>query len=193
MLRRGGLFRFTMCVFAVVALMLATAPPTFADQRIGRGDAKLPIPVAEMRAAILEAVATGILDELLVPIQWNELPPDFGDQSVEETLTTWKKKSKDGSGRALLELLSKLLTGPYIILRQGRDVENSKIFIWPAFARMNPGKLTPELDAELKKIVTDQDIARMKSIGRYDGYALAIGADGTWHSFKPVPPHNTSQ
>lgn len=190
-----GARNFLLTFRALVAsvLLLAMSLPSAAVANVGRGDAKLPIPVAEMRAAILEAAASGSLDELLVPIQWNELPPDFGEQSVADTLATWKKESKDGSGRELLELLSKLLQGSYLVLHQGRDVENSKIFIWPGFARMDPGKLTPDLEAELKKIVTAQDLARMKSIGRYDGYALAIGADGTWHSFKPVPPHNKSQ
>jgi len=157
---------------------------------IGQGNAKLPTPVAEMRDAILAAVQTGELDELLIPIQWNELPPDFGDLSIEQTLSKWKKSSADGSGSEWLTLLAKLLASPYAVVRQGRDVENANIYIWPAFAELPFKKLTPELTADLNRLLPKKEVARMKSLGRYDGYALAIGADGTWHAFKKVTPHN---
>jgi hypothetical protein len=150
------------------------------------GANRLPVNVAEMREAILAAALSGDLKELLIPIQWNELPPDFGEKPVKETLSDWQKQSHDGSGREMLALLADILSGPYAVRRQGADVENAKIFIWPAVAELPLDKLTPPLEVALLRIASGDEVKRMKKAGRYDGYGLAIGADGTWHAFKQV-------
>ena len=150
------------------------------------GANRLPVNVAEMREAILAAALSGDMKELLIPIQWNELPPDFGEKPVKETLSDWQKQSHDGSGREMLALLADILSGPYAVRRQGADVENAKIFIWPAVAELPLDKLTPPLEVALLRIASVDEIKRMKKAGRYDGYGLAIGADGTWHAFKRV-------
>jgi hypothetical protein len=150
------------------------------------GANRLPVNVAEMREAILAAALSGDIKELLIPIQWNELPPDFGEKPVKETLSDWQKQSHDGSGREMLALLANILSGPYAVRRQGADVENAKIFIWPAVAELPLDKLTPPLEVALLRIASGDEVKRMKKAGRYDGYGLAIGADGTWHAFKQV-------
>jgi hypothetical protein len=160
-----------------------TAKRTQAGPVIGQGSSGLPQAVAEMRDAIIAAARTGSLEELLIPIQWNELPPDFGDHSIKDTLANWKKQSPDGSGHEWLALLINLLESPYAVVRQGRDIENAKIYIWPAFAELPLEKLPPKLNVELHRIVPEKEAARMRQSG-YDGYAIAIGADGTWHAFK---------
>jgi hypothetical protein len=164
------------------------SPATAADVKVGYGAAGLPANVAEMREAILAAALSGELDELLIPIQWNELPPDLGGKPVKETLAAWRKQSLDGSGRGMLALLANVLTAPYAARRQGADIENAMIYIWPAFAELPLDKLSPALEVALLRIVTREDARRMKQIGRYDGYGVAIGADGTWHAFKRVHP-----
>lgn len=153
---------------------------------IGQGRSKLPIAVNEMRDAIIAAARSGRLDELLIPIQWNELPPDFGDLAIKETLADWKKRSADGSGREWLAKLIDLLDAPYAVLRQGPDIENNKIFVWPAFSEMSLKKLSPALHVELLRLAPAADVARMITQDRYEGHGLAIGADGTWHAFKNV-------
>jgi hypothetical protein len=153
---------------------------------VGFGSGRLPINVAEMREAILAAALSGDIKELLIPIQWNELPPDFGEKPVKETLLDWQKQSHDGSGREMLALLANILAGPYAVRRQGPDVENAKIYIWPAFAELPLDKLTPPLEVALLRLLSVAEVKRMKKAGRYDGYGLAIGADGTWHAFKQV-------
>ncbi|MFT5510066.1 MAG: hypothetical protein ACI89J_003158 [Hyphomicrobiaceae bacterium] len=161
----------------------ATKPPA-----IGQGRGSLPPAVSEMRDGIIAAARTGSLKELLIPIQWNELPPDFGDLSVEDTIAAWKKQSPDGSGRGWLALLINLLEAPYAVLRKGPDIENNKIFIWPAFSELPLKKLSPALQVELLRLVSAKEAARMQALGHYDGFGLAIGADGTWHVFKKVMP-----
>ncbi|MFY0612766.1 MAG: hypothetical protein JXQ99_14635 [Hyphomicrobiaceae bacterium] len=153
---------------------------------IGQGRSKLPVAVNEMRDAIIAAARSGRLDELLIPIQWNELPPDFGDLAIKETLADWKKRSADGSGREWLAKLIDLLDAPYAVLRKGPDIENNKIFVWPAFSEMSLKKLSPALHVELLRLAPAADVARMITQDRYEGHGLAIGADGTWHAFKNV-------
>lgn len=150
---------------------------------VSQGRAELPPAVSEMRDAIITAARTGNVDELLIPIQWNELPPNFGAASVRDTLAEWKKKSPDGTGRAWLALLINLLEAPYAVIPQGPDVENARIFIWPAFAELPLDKLSPALDVEFHRLFAPDEITRMRKAGGYDGYGLAIGADGTWHAF----------
>ncbi|MBU2532416.1 MAG: hypothetical protein KKB37_06725 [Alphaproteobacteria bacterium] len=164
--------------------------PAVPPPAIGQGRDALPTAVQEMHDAILAAARSGSLEELLIPIQWNELPPDFGERSVKETLADWKKNSPAGSGREWLALLANLLEAPYAMVHRGRDIENAKIFIWPAFAELPLDKLTPALEVELLRLVPPDEFARMKAAGGYDGYGLVIGADGTWHAFKKVKqPH----
>ena len=150
-----------------------------------RGDGRqdLPPAVREMRDAIVGAALTGDLGELLIPIQWNELPPDFGRLPVGETLTAWRKKG-DFAGREKLAILVNLLSGPFAILRQGPDVENAKLFVWPYASQIPANKLRPRDEVELLRLVSPDDLKRMRLKGAYDGYTLAIGADGTWHSFR---------
>lgn len=157
-----------------------------ADAQVGLGAAGLPVNVAEMREAILAAALSGDLEELLIPIQWNELPPDLGGKPVKETLAAWRKASADGSGREMLALIADILTAPYVARRQGADIENAMIYIWPAFAELPLNELSPSLEVALLRVVPARDVQRMKQKGRYDGYGLAIGADGTWHAFKRV-------
>lgn len=170
----------------------AAAGPTL-PVAVGFGRDGLPVNVAEMRDAILAAALTGDLKELMVPVQWNELPPDFGAKPVKETLETWRKASHDGTGREMLALIADILSGPYAVRRQGADIENAKIFIWPAFAELPLDKLTPQLDVALLRLLSVEEVKRMKSAGHYDGYGVAIGADGTWHAFKRVPRPDGTQ
>lgn len=159
---------------------------------VGFGQSELPVNVAEMRDAILAAAISGDLKELMIPVQWNELPPDFGEKPVKETLEAWRKASHDGTGREMLALIANILSGPYAVRRQGPDVENAKIYIWPAFAELPLNQLTPRLDVALFRLLSVDEVKRMKKAGRYDGYGFAIGADGTWHAFKRVHQAETS-
>ena len=50
-------------------------PPS---SKISYGTAKLPAPVEEMRQAILAAAHSGNIEDLRVPLDWNELKPEVG-------------------------------------------------------------------------------------------------------------------
>jgi hypothetical protein len=190
-------WRRLVILAAALALTIAGAAPQAEASKassaraaeaveVGFAVGLLPANVAEMREAILAAALSGNLQELMIPVQWNELPPDFGAKPVKETLEAWRKASHDGSGREMLALIANILTAPYAVRRQGADIENAKIFIWPAIAEVPLDKLTPPLEVSLLRLVGVDEARRMKKAGHYDGYGVAVGADGTWHAFKRV-------
>jgi hypothetical protein len=144
----------------------------------------LPGPVMEMRDAILAAVRTGNLDDLKPALQWNEMPPVVATGKVDDPIAYWKSISGDGQGRDILAIIDILLAAGHAVLPVGRDVENSKLFVWPRFAEMDLSKLRPEDEVQLYRIHTPAEVKVMIAKKRWLGYRIAIGAEGTWHSFQ---------
>jgi hypothetical protein len=144
----------------------------------------LPAPVKDMRDGILAAVRSGDVKELLVPIQWNELSPDFGEGAGSDPIAFFKKQSVDGEGREILAILGNLLSVPCAVVRSGPDIENNKVYVWPYFARMPFATLKPAEIVVLLSVVPRDSFAAMKAAGGYQYWSLSVGADGTWHSFK---------
>lgn len=146
------------------------------------GTAGLPAPVIEMRDAILAAVASGRIEELKIPLEMNEMKPNFGDGPVPDPIAHLKQASKDGDGREVLEALGKLLDAGYAILPLGRDLENNRIYVWPYFAETGVRDLSPKQEAELLALVTEAQVNAMRDNGgRYTHWRVGIAADGTWH------------
>jgi hypothetical protein len=145
--------------------------------------ADLPIPVQEMRDAILIAVASGDIEELRLPIEWNELRPEFGIPRDKDPIKYWRKSSKDGSGREILAILGNLLADAPARLPIGPDLENNDVFVWPYLSELPPNKLSPSQEVELFRIVPPEEAAKMRTGKKWTWYRLAIAADGTWHIF----------
>ena len=155
-----------------------------ADLEVNYGAAKLPAPVAEMREAILAAVRSGNIEELRHAFELNELKPELGPEPVGDPVAYWKKISGDGEGREILAVLAELLDAGYVSLPLGRDLENNRIYVWPYFAEVPFGKLTPAQQVELLRLMPPAAAKEMMGTGKYTYWRLAIGADGTWHSFR---------
>lgn len=147
----------------------------------------LPSQVVEMRDAILAAAAAGDINELRVPLDWNELPPDTGAAAGTDIIAHWRTVSVDGQGREILAALANVLSVAPAITVGGRDIENNRLFVWPHHAEKPLAGLTPAEEVELYRIVPPPEAKTMKDQGRYTGWRLVIGADGTWHSFKRQP------
>lgn len=158
--------------------------PAPAAPEVHTGSEGLPGPVQEMREAILSAVRSGRIEELLHAFQLNELKPDLGVQPMPDPVAHWKQISGDGEGREILAALAEILEAGYVALPLGRDIENNRIYVWPYFAEVPLGKLTPAQEVELLRLVPPAAVKQMISGGRYTHWRLAIGADGTWHSFR---------
>jgi len=141
-----------------------------------------------MREAILSAVRAGHIEEVRHAWDLNELKPDLGAVPAGgDPIAHWKRISGDGEGREILAALGEVLDTGYVVLPLGRDLENNKIYVWPYFAEVPLDKLTPGQEVELLRLVSPSALKDMRAAGTYAHWRIAIGADGTWHSFRRGP------
>lgn len=145
--------------------------------------AKLPRPVNEMVDAILAAVHSGRVEDLKSALEWNEMPPVFSAQKVEDAIAHLKATSADKEGRQVLAILGNLLSVGPARLRLGRDAENNEVLVWPYLAELDLDQLTPSQQVDLYRLVPAETIEAMHAAKRWTWYRIVIGADGTWHSF----------
>lgn len=143
----------------------------------------LPIPVQEMRDAILIATRSGDIEDLRTAIEWNELPPEFGFDGGIEPIEQFRKMSKDGSGREILAILANLLAEAPTQLPIGPDHENNGVFVWPYLSEVPPKQLTPAQQVDLLRLMPMDEAKAVMSQEKWTWYRLAIAADGTWHIF----------
>ncbi len=156
------------------------APPPPA---IHYGTERLPGPVRELREAMLAAVQSGEIEELRHVYELNDIKPDLGTASPGGPVALWKRMSGDGKGQEVLAALSLILEAGYVVLPLGRDLENNRLYIWPYFAEVPLDKLSPAQEVELLRLVPPAVAKSMREKGKYTHWRLAIGADGSWHSF----------
>jgi hypothetical protein len=145
---------------------------------------KLPTGVVEMRDGILAAVKSGRIEDLRTPFSWNELPPVIARDKVADPISYWKQQSADGEGREILAILAGIIDAGPAVLPVGKDVENSRLYVWPRFAEQALDKLTPEDEVQLYRLISPAMLKTMREKKQWTWYRLAIGADGTWHSFQ---------
>jgi hypothetical protein len=144
----------------------------------------LPGPVEEMREAILAATRSGRIEDLQVPIDWNELKPDFAATAVDDPIAYWKKASADGKGREILAVLANILQMHPAELPLGKDLENNIVYVWPYLAEAKLDALTPAEEVDLLRLVSPDKAKAMRAAKKWTWWSLSIGADGTWHAFK---------
>ncbi|HWA50501.1 MAG TPA: hypothetical protein VG742_19690 [Dongiaceae bacterium] len=157
-------------------------PPGLTPVHYGIDD--LPQPVREMRELILSAAQSGEIEELRTAVEVNELKPEIAGTPVADPIAYWKRISGDGEGREILAALAEVLDSGYVILPIGPDLENNKVYVWPYFAEVPLDRLSPGQQVELLRLITPAALREMQRTGRYSSWRLAIGADGTWHSFR---------
>ena len=145
---------------------------------------KLPGNVEEMREHILAAVQAGDISELKTAIEWNELKPDFGDEAKDDPIAYWKKISADGEGRETLAAVANILALPPARLAIGKDPENNLVYVWPYLAERPLGGLSPSEQVDLYRLVPPAAAKSMQEKKKWAWWRLAIGADGTWYTFR---------
>lgn len=189
--------RRTLLVLALAGLVYCPAGKTAAQSRKKQPPASsaksegsrppsgkpLPPAVAEMRDAILAAVRTGDIEELRYAIELNELKPELGAPAGGDPIAYLRAVSGDGEGRELLAVLGELLDMPAATLPVGRDIENNLLYVWPHLAEIAPANLTAAQQVELLRLVSPAEAKAMRAANRWLWWRLAIGADGTWHTF----------
>lgn len=149
------------------------------------GGKQIPLPknVAEMRDALLAAAQSARIEELRTPYDWNELPPAISDEKIDDPIAYWKSQSRDGQGLEILNTIHKLLSLPPAKLHVGKDHENNALYVWPYLAELDLSKLTPRQQFELRTLVPPKQARQIMESKKWTWWRLAIGADGTWHSF----------
>jgi hypothetical protein len=144
----------------------------------------LPRAVVELREALLAAIEAGQIEDLRQALDLSDVKPDTGAPPKTDPIAHWKSASGDTQGRDVLAALSLLLDTGYVAVRRGSDIENNQLFVWPYFAEMPLGQLTPRQEVELLRLMPANVAREMKEKGKYTGWRLVIGADGTWHAFR---------
>ncbi len=140
-----------------------------------------------MREQILVAVHQGDIGEIRSAIEWNEIPPDFGKEAGSDPIAAWRKRSADGAGREVLAVIANMLALPPARLALGRDPENTLVYVWPYLAELPLDTLTPAEEVDLYRLMPAADARAMIKSGKWTWWRMAIGADGTWHTFRTYP------
>jgi len=152
--------------------------------------ARLPAPVAAIRAKILAALDKNDIEALRIPIDWNEVRPIFarsGNFRVgTDPVEILKTLSFDGKGREILAILRAVLAQPFVIVTRGPVT----LYEWPAFA---PGPLVVNDASDIFghavttpaqwACVRFADLARSNAEGKPRPMKLGIASDGVWHYF----------
>ncbi len=183
-LRSPGIHPVALLAFAAIGLTLAvllTEKPTFAAEvQLGRDVTKLPPEVQRMRQAILQAVTSGDIEQLRVPIEMNEIHPVFAKAPIADPIAHLKTMSADGNGREILAVLYNLLTTGYAITNPGTKEE---MIVWPYHAAIPLSGLNPSQEVEIYRFLTPARVKEMTAQGKYSFYSVGIGRDGVWHYF----------
>ena len=157
----------------------ATTPPRPAPEII-TDLARLPAPVAKMRARILEAARTGDPEKLAAVMQASETMPMFTFGADKSPLIYWRANYPDSGGVEVLAILINILESGYVRIDQGTPQET---YVWPYFAFTALDTLNAEQKVALFRIVTGADYKEMSESGAYTFYRLGIAPDGTWRFF----------
>jgi hypothetical protein len=164
-----------------------SAPPK--PPEVSRDLDALPPQVRHMRGLILEAVRSGDSEALRKPIEWNEVPPSFGKgiqargrgpAMATELIRVFRERSGDGEGKETMGQITNLLAVGYARVHAGARQE---MFLWPYFAALDPRLLTREQEIDVYRVLHAAAMREWREKGRYPGWRLGIGPDGTWHFF----------
>ena len=141
----------------------------------------LPAAVARLRTRILQSVAGRDIDDLLIPIQWNEVPPLFarGQPQGFDPISFLKSRSFDGKGHEMLAIIGAVFRQAYAVQNRGGSVT----YQWPQFPVVPEREPLPRERLAPWRCVRFADLARRDPGGGPLIHRTSIGIDGTWHYF----------
>jgi len=142
---------------------------------------QLPEPARRMRQLILEAAATGEIENLRALLGSGPTAArlSFGDIEL-DPVDYLRSISGDGEGQEILAILIDLLNTGFVRVDAG---EAGETYVWPYFAAIPLEGLTPPQKVELLRLVTAGDVEDMKAYGGYNFYRVGITPDGEWRFF----------
>ncbi len=163
---------------AVEAKEQAKAPPGGPPEILYDLSA-LPGPMQRMLKQIIDAAASGDIEQMRPVFESNELKPMVTTAYVDDPIGFWKKGSADGEGRDVLAAMLNVLSVGFVKVTKGQD----EMYVWPYFAERDLSKLTPAEEVELYRLVPPSEAVAMKKSGSYAWYRMGISANGVWHYF----------
>lgn len=140
----------------------------------------LPRAVQLLRGRLLETARSRDIDDLRVPLGWNEVPPLFtrGQKAGFDPIEYLKNRSFDRQGREMLDILQAVLTSAYLRETRGPSVS----YVWPVFPARNRASGSAQFLAPWR-CVRFADLTATAPGGGPLIHRIAIGQDGTWHYF----------
>jgi hypothetical protein len=138
----------------------------------------LPAPVVATRARIVEAAKSGSLDALAALVTANPVRVILEEGTTANPALLWRSQYPDSEGLELLAIVLDLLDSSFVRVNEGRPNE---LYVWPSYAHLRLGDLTPAQQVELYRLVTAYDYQQMLSVDAYTFFRLGIGPDGVWH------------
>ncbi len=149
-----------------------------------KADTPLPLRVKAMQSDILNAAETGNIFNLQIVLEQSELWPiaKFGIKTSQTSnpVERWIEQSHGTQGAYILAQIEQILTMPAF---KSPLVKGLDLYIWPYFANKDISQLCPNELVDLLKISTPKAALKMQNSGKYSGFQLAIGSDGSWHYF----------
>lgn len=150
---------------------------TIADVRYGEDE--LPEPVRATRRALLASAATGEISALYDVFEEHGTPiVAFGE--VDDAVEHLRLQSGDAEGREILAILTEILETGWVLAQPG---SSQATYVWPYFADVPFGELTPPQRVELYRILTAIDVEEIERLGTYVFYRVGIRPDGTLRYF----------
>jgi len=144
---------------------------------------KAPEPVRKLRAAIVEAAASGDLERLRPLMNVGaglKQTQVTADDPGEDPIKTLHDLSGDPDGIEIMSILLDIMSTGFAHVGQGTPDE---IYIWPYFAQKDIKTLSTPEKVDLMRIVTAGDYADMLEFGGYNFYRVGITPDGRWKFF----------
>lgn len=143
--------------------------------------ALLPEPAQRMRELIIEAAATGNIENLRALLGAGPTATQLAFGEIEADPVQYLRSiSGDGEGQEILAILIDLLNTGFVRVDAG---ESGETFVWPYFTALRLEALTPPQKVELLRLVTAGDVEDMKAYGGYNFYRIGISPEGQWRFF----------
>ena len=143
--------------------------------------AQLPEPAQRMRQLIIDAAATGRIENLRALLGAGPTATQLAFGQIDaDPVEYLRSVSGDGEGQEILAILIDLLNTGFVRIDAGEPEET---FVWPYFAVLPLDALTPPQMVELLRLVTAGDVEDMKAYGAYNFYRIGISPEGEWTFF----------
>lgn len=143
--------------------------------------AMAPEAVQRMRELILEAAATGELENLRPLLGTGPTATRLALNGIDtDPVDYLRSVSGDAEGQEVMAILIDILNAGFARIDEGQPGET---WIWPWFAAAPLENLTAPQRVELLRIVTAGDVEDMRAYGAYNFYRAGFAPDGSWRFF----------